>query len=135
MFVPAVSRGRQASSTGHGAGRMLQTETRGRHRGGPGCWKGEHRRWPTWPTPWCLSPASWCFCLRCADWSGYERACERIIGHCRAAELARWRGSAAPSLRGAGMSGTGVLANVIAAVLALALIVYLFVALVKPEKF
>lgn len=33
------------------------------------------------------------------------------------------------------MSGTGVLANVVGGVLALLLIVYLFVALVKPEKF
>ncbi|EOD63706.1 K(+)-transporting ATPase subunit F [Amycolatopsis vancoresmycina] len=33
------------------------------------------------------------------------------------------------------MSGTGVVANVIGGVLALALIVYLFVALIKPEKF
>jgi K+-transporting ATPase KdpF subunit len=33
------------------------------------------------------------------------------------------------------MSGTGVLANVVGAVLALLLIIYLFVALVKPEKF
>lgn len=33
------------------------------------------------------------------------------------------------------MSGTGVLANVIAGILALALIVYLFIALVRPEKF
>lgn len=33
------------------------------------------------------------------------------------------------------MSGTGVLANVIGGVLALLLIGYLFIALVKPEKF
>ena len=33
------------------------------------------------------------------------------------------------------MSGTGVLANVIAGVLALGLLVYLFVALIRPEKF
>lgn len=33
------------------------------------------------------------------------------------------------------MSGTGVVANVVGGVLALALIVYLFVALIKPEKF
>ena len=33
------------------------------------------------------------------------------------------------------MSGTGVVANVVDGVLALALIVYLFVALIKPEKF
>jgi K+-transporting ATPase KdpF subunit len=33
------------------------------------------------------------------------------------------------------VSGTGVLANVVGAVLALLLIIYLFVALVKPEKF
>ena len=33
------------------------------------------------------------------------------------------------------MSGTGVVANVVGGLLALALIVYLFVALVKPEKF
>ncbi len=33
------------------------------------------------------------------------------------------------------MSGTGVLANVVGGVLALLLIIYLFVALVKPEKF
>ncbi|WP_394619630.1 K(+)-transporting ATPase subunit F [Lentzea sp. JNUCC 0626] len=33
------------------------------------------------------------------------------------------------------MSGTGLIANVVAGVLALALIVYLFVALVRPEKF
>jgi K+-transporting ATPase KdpF subunit len=33
------------------------------------------------------------------------------------------------------VSGAGVLANVVGGVLALLLIVYLFVALVKPEKF
>ncbi|HEV8556487.1 MAG TPA: K(+)-transporting ATPase subunit F [Actinophytocola sp.] len=33
------------------------------------------------------------------------------------------------------MSGTGVVANVVGGALALALIVYLFVALVKPGKF
>ncbi|RKT55119.1 K(+)-transporting ATPase subunit F [Saccharothrix australiensis] len=33
------------------------------------------------------------------------------------------------------MSGTGVVANVVAGVLALALIGYLFVALIRPEKF
>ncbi|MFD4636116.1 K(+)-transporting ATPase subunit F [Lentzea sp. NPDC058436] len=33
------------------------------------------------------------------------------------------------------MSGTGLIANVVAGVLALALIVYLFIALVRPEKF
>ena len=33
------------------------------------------------------------------------------------------------------MSGTGVVANVIAGVIALALIVYLFIALIRPEKF
>jgi K+-transporting ATPase KdpF subunit len=33
------------------------------------------------------------------------------------------------------MSGSGVLANVVGGVLALLLIIYLFVALVKPEKF
>jgi len=33
------------------------------------------------------------------------------------------------------VSGTGVVANVIGGVLALALIVYLFIALIKPEKF
>lgn len=33
------------------------------------------------------------------------------------------------------MSGTGALANIVAGVLALLLIVYLFVALVRPEKF
>ncbi len=33
------------------------------------------------------------------------------------------------------MSGAGVLANVVGGVLALLLIVYLFVALVKPERF
>ncbi|WP_285640562.1 K(+)-transporting ATPase subunit F [Lentzea sp. NBRC 102530] len=33
------------------------------------------------------------------------------------------------------MSGTGLIANAVAGVLALALIVYLFVALVRPEKF
>ncbi|HWC82243.1 MAG TPA: K(+)-transporting ATPase subunit F [Pseudonocardiaceae bacterium] len=33
------------------------------------------------------------------------------------------------------MSGSGVLANVIGGVLALLLIVYLFIALVRPEKF
>jgi K+-transporting ATPase KdpF subunit len=33
------------------------------------------------------------------------------------------------------VTGTGVLANVVGGVLALLLIVYLFVALVKPEKF
>ncbi|HEY7596777.1 MAG TPA: K(+)-transporting ATPase subunit F [Actinophytocola sp.] len=33
------------------------------------------------------------------------------------------------------MSGVGVLANVVGGVLALLLIVYLFVALVRPEKF
>jgi K+-transporting ATPase KdpF subunit len=33
------------------------------------------------------------------------------------------------------VSGSGVLANVVGGVLALLLIIYLFVALVKPEKF
>ncbi|WP_086668549.1 K(+)-transporting ATPase subunit F [Lentzea kentuckyensis] len=33
------------------------------------------------------------------------------------------------------MSGTGSVANVIAGVIALALIVYLFIALIRPEKF
>ena len=33
------------------------------------------------------------------------------------------------------MTGAGVLANVVGGVLALLLIIYLFVALVKPEKF
>ncbi|ALG13078.1 potassium-transporting ATPase subunit F [Actinosynnema sp. ALI-1.44] len=33
------------------------------------------------------------------------------------------------------MSGTGDLANIVAGVLALALLVYLFVALIRPEKF
>ena len=33
------------------------------------------------------------------------------------------------------MSGAGVLANVVGGVLALLLIVYLFVALIRPEKF
>lgn len=33
------------------------------------------------------------------------------------------------------MSGTGDLADIVAAVLALALLVYLFVALIRPEKF
>ncbi|WNV86053.1 K(+)-transporting ATPase subunit F [Umezawaea sp. Da 62-37] len=33
------------------------------------------------------------------------------------------------------MSGTGVLANAVAGVLALLLIGYLFVALIRPEKF
>lgn len=33
------------------------------------------------------------------------------------------------------MSGTGVLANGVGAVLALLLLVYLFVALIRPEKF
>ena len=33
------------------------------------------------------------------------------------------------------MSGSGALANIIGGVLALALIIYLFVALIKPEKF
>jgi K+-transporting ATPase KdpF subunit len=33
------------------------------------------------------------------------------------------------------MSGSGVLANVIGGVLALALLIYLFIALIRPEKF
>lgn len=33
------------------------------------------------------------------------------------------------------MSGTGVLANAVGGVIALLLIVYLFVALIRPEKF
>ena len=33
------------------------------------------------------------------------------------------------------MTGTGVLANVVGGVLALLLITYLFVALIRPEKF
>jgi K+-transporting ATPase KdpF subunit len=33
------------------------------------------------------------------------------------------------------VSGSGTLANVIGGILALALIVYLFVALIRPEKF
>ncbi|CRK56515.1 hypothetical protein [Alloactinosynnema sp. L-07] len=33
------------------------------------------------------------------------------------------------------VSGTGVLANVVGGVIALSLIIYLFIALVRPEKF
>jgi K+-transporting ATPase KdpF subunit len=33
------------------------------------------------------------------------------------------------------MSGSGTLANVIGGILALALIIYLFIALIRPEKF
>ncbi|HJQ46406.1 MAG TPA: K(+)-transporting ATPase subunit F [Amycolatopsis sp.] len=33
------------------------------------------------------------------------------------------------------MTGTGIVANVVAGVLALGLVVYLFVALTRPEKF
>jgi K+-transporting ATPase KdpF subunit len=33
------------------------------------------------------------------------------------------------------VNGTGVVANVVGGVLALALIVYLFIALIRPEKF
>jgi K+-transporting ATPase KdpF subunit len=33
------------------------------------------------------------------------------------------------------VSGTGVLANVVGGVIALSLIVYLFIALIRPEKF
>lgn len=33
------------------------------------------------------------------------------------------------------MSGSGTLANVVGGVLALALIIYLFIALIRPEKF
>jgi K+-transporting ATPase KdpF subunit len=33
------------------------------------------------------------------------------------------------------MSGSGVLANAIGGLLALALIIYLFIALIRPEKF
>lgn len=33
------------------------------------------------------------------------------------------------------MSGTGIVANVVGGLLALGLIVYLFIALVRPEKF
>lgn len=33
------------------------------------------------------------------------------------------------------MTGTGVVANVVGGVLALLLIIYLFVALIRPEKF
>jgi K+-transporting ATPase KdpF subunit len=33
------------------------------------------------------------------------------------------------------VSGAGALANIVAAVLALGLLVYLFVALIRPEKF
>jgi K+-transporting ATPase KdpF subunit len=33
------------------------------------------------------------------------------------------------------VSGTGVLANVVGGVIALLLIVYLFIALIRPEKF
>ena len=48
----------------------------------------------------------------------------------------RLRGARADAARiGAAVSGTGVLANVVGGVLALLLIIYLFVALVKPEKF
>ena len=36
---------------------------------------------------------------------------------------------------GAVVSGTGVVANVVGGLLALGLIVYLFIALIKPEKF
>jgi K+-transporting ATPase KdpF subunit len=33
------------------------------------------------------------------------------------------------------MSGSGTLANVLGGILALALIIYLFIALIRPEKF
>ncbi|MEV4318394.1 K(+)-transporting ATPase subunit F [Actinocrispum sp. NPDC049592] len=33
------------------------------------------------------------------------------------------------------MSGTGAVANIVAGVLALGLLIYLFIALVRPEKF
>ncbi|HEX3648811.1 MAG TPA: K(+)-transporting ATPase subunit F [Pseudonocardiaceae bacterium] len=33
------------------------------------------------------------------------------------------------------MSGSGTLANVVGGILALALIIYLFIALIRPEKF
>jgi K+-transporting ATPase KdpF subunit len=33
------------------------------------------------------------------------------------------------------MSGSGTIANVIGGILALALIIYLFIALIRPEKF
>ncbi|HEX5114483.1 MAG TPA: K(+)-transporting ATPase subunit F [Pseudonocardiaceae bacterium] len=33
------------------------------------------------------------------------------------------------------MSGSGTLANIIGGILALALIIYLFIALIRPEKF
>jgi K+-transporting ATPase KdpF subunit len=33
------------------------------------------------------------------------------------------------------MSGSGTIANVIGGVLALALVIYLFIALIRPEKF
>ena len=37
--------------------------------------------------------------------------------------------------RGGSVSGAGTLANVIGGVLALALLIYLFIALIRPEKF
>ena len=40
-----------------------------------------------------------------------------------------------PAWIGAVVSGTGVVANVVGGLLALGLIVYLFIALIKPEKF
>jgi len=33
------------------------------------------------------------------------------------------------------VSGTGIVANIVAGVLALGLIIYLFIALIRPEKF
>ena len=62
----------------------------------------------------------------CADGrSGLRRAVDRRLSRARA-DVARV---------GEVVSGTGVLANVVGGVLALLMVVHLFVALVRPERF
>ena len=56
-------------------------------------------------------------------------------GLCAAGDRRVRRAGLDPAWIGAVVSGTGVVANVIGGVLALGLIVYLFIALIKPEKF
>src|SRR5438034_1342720 len=56
-------------------------------------------------------------------------------GLCAAGDRRVRRAGLDPAWIGAVVSGTGVFANVVGGVLALALIVYLFIALIKPEKF
>lgn len=67
--------------------------------------------------------------------AGKGSAADGRSGLCRAVDRRLSGARADVAWIGAAVSGVGVLANVVGGVLALLLIIYLFVALVKPEKF